>query len=166
MKECLRKRLKGKLSITPYNAARAHAEFPFINKTFRPASRADLKEGGAQDEASITDITPKDRKCDLDPHSNPYVITPKSESAGLHAKSSVTTKELNTYVDATPSTPAVPSSVPRIKFLPPKKPDKNESSKGQSARNPWLMIWRKPGSVPFARSSSVIQSLSWWNRTR
>jgi hypothetical protein len=64
MKECLRKRLKGKLSITPYNAARAHAEFPFINKSFRPVSRADLKEyeGGAQDEASITDITPKDRK--------------------------------------------------------------------------------------------------------
>jgi len=63
MKYCLNKRLKGKLSTTPYNTERAHAEFSFINKSFCPTGRADPNEheDSTQDEAGIMDITLKDR---------------------------------------------------------------------------------------------------------
>jgi hypothetical protein len=47
----------------------------------------------------------------------------------------------------------------------PRNSTKMNLVKGQSARNPWLMISRKPGSVHFAPSTTVTQSLSWWNRT-
>jgi hypothetical protein len=44
LREAVRTRLKsGKLSTTPYNPTRAHAEFPFISIDFKPCGRADSK---------------------------------------------------------------------------------------------------------------------------
>ncbi len=55
-RKAVRERIgKSKLSTTPYNADRAHAQFTFINKTFIPPGRADPneregeREGGGRD---------------------------------------------------------------------------------------------------------------------
>ncbi|KAJ7479127.1 hypothetical protein FB451DRAFT_1450936 [Mycena latifolia] len=57
---------KNKLSTTPYNSERAHAEFSFIDKSFKPSGRADHQEyeGGRFDEALRIDST---AKADLPP---------------------------------------------------------------------------------------------------
>ena len=53
LREALRRRLaKAKLSTTPYDAARAHAEFSFINIEFIPSSRPDKNEDEAAESTS------------------------------------------------------------------------------------------------------------------
>lgn len=57
MREAVKVRLaKSKLSTSPYNANRAHAEFAFINVLFRPTGQADNSEheGGLADEEGTT----------------------------------------------------------------------------------------------------------------
>ena len=141
MKDCLCKRLKGKLSTTPYNAERAHAEFPFINKSFRPAGRADANEheGSAQDKAGIMDITPKDRQNAISvriPIPMSLRLNQKAPDS-MHDRAPLT-EELNTHIDAPPSTLAIPSLLPHIRLLPPKKSDENKSIKGPVSSEPMV----------------------------
>ena len=57
LRRAVRTRLaNGKLSTTPYNMKRAHAEFPFIDPTFIPVGRPDVSEfeGGMHDDLAAT----------------------------------------------------------------------------------------------------------------
>jgi hypothetical protein len=63
MCKAVRERLaKGKLSTTPYDVKRAHAEFPFIRLDFIPSGSADATEheGGNLNETRDTQPPPKD----------------------------------------------------------------------------------------------------------
>ena len=53
IREVLKKRLKGNLPTTPYNATRAKCEYHFIDLKFKPHGQADPKdsEGSVPDEA-------------------------------------------------------------------------------------------------------------------
>jgi hypothetical protein len=108
------------------------------------------------------------KKCDLDPYPNPYVIMPNVRKCRIVRKIECHYQRIEHPYRCPLSTPAVPSSLPRVKLLPRKKTDEIESSKGPVSSEPMVddvKEARKPGSVLFAPSSSVIQSLSWWSHT-
>lgn len=61
LRKAVRERLaKRKLSTTPYNAQRAHQQFPFIDTTFVPRTRADRQEyeGSFLDESDVSTTVP------------------------------------------------------------------------------------------------------------
>ncbi|KAH8809504.1 hypothetical protein DL96DRAFT_1717031 [Flagelloscypha sp. PMI_526] len=60
---------KAKLATMPYNSDRAHAEFDFINPSFKPLGNADTSEyeGGAHENASTPQKAPKRRKQKVQP---------------------------------------------------------------------------------------------------
>jgi hypothetical protein len=63
MRKAVRERLgKGKLSTTPYDVKRAHAEFPFIRCDFVPSGSADITEyeGGNLDKTREDQLPPDD----------------------------------------------------------------------------------------------------------
>ena len=132
MKDCISKRLKGKLAMTPYNSERAHAEFSFIDKSFCPMGRADVNEhkGGIQDEAGITETVPKDRPNGISVHIPiPISLCPSQKAPDRMQHRAPLNEELNTHIDTPSATPNVPPSVPCIKLLPPKKTDENKPAK-------------------------------------
>ncbi|KAJ7732044.1 hypothetical protein DFH07DRAFT_871091 [Mycena maculata] len=110
---------KNKLSTTPYNAVRAHAEFPFIDMVFKPSGRADHQEyeGGRFDETIRNDPT---ARTDLPPDTlflrlkplNGVSTTSESESPavpGVLQDPNGLNKE-NSAPTVTDSSPSVKSS--------------------------------------------------------
>ena len=132
MKDCISKRLKGKLAMTPYNSERAHAEFSFIDKSFCPMGRADVNEheGCIQDEASITETVPKDRPNGISVHIPiPMSLHLSQKAPDETQHRAPLTEELNTHINTPLATPNVLALVPCIKLLPPKKTEKNKPAK-------------------------------------
>ncbi|KAJ3792099.1 hypothetical protein GGU11DRAFT_761047 [Lentinula aff. detonsa] len=102
---------KTKLSTTPYNANRAHAEFSFIDKTWIPSIRADPeeREGGREGSGQDTAVDDPPAQPKRDPNTITFHLPP----------SQANTTQL--------PPPTQPSQLPRIKLLPPKAPeDKHE----------------------------------------
>ena len=132
MKDCISKRLKGKLATTPYNSERAHVEFLFIDILFHPTGRANVNEheGGIQDKASITETDPKDRPNGILVCISIFMSLCPSQKAPDGTQHRVPlTGELDTHINTPSATPNIPPLVPHIKLLLPKKTDKNKPVK-------------------------------------
>ena len=84
-REALRRRLKGNLPTSAYNPQRAAHEHAFIDTTFKPYGRVDLKdcEGGVPGEICEQEVHEKchGSTCDAYPQGRPGVARPSDTSA-------------------------------------------------------------------------------------
>ena len=141
MKDAIKKRLaKAKLSTSPYNAERAHGEFLFIDKSFRPSSKADPgeHEGGERDDAETTDRQHKDRPNAITIQiALPPSMTQNAHSSEMPPSTAILSKQPNTHIDHISNPILTPemmpmstqtTCLPRIKLLPPKPSDKTSDA--------------------------------------
>jgi hypothetical protein len=143
MKDAIKKRLaKAKLSTSPYNAERAHGEFSFIDKFFRPPGKADPgeHEGGERDEAEITDRQHEDRPNRITVRvALPPSMKQNAHSSEVSSSTAILSEQPNTHTNhisnpiPTPGPETMLTSIqttclPRIKLLPPKPSDETSDT--------------------------------------
>jgi hypothetical protein len=133
---------KPKLSTSPYNSKRAHAEFNFINIDWRPPGRADKNEheGGIRDDIMDENAPAQDNPNAVHiririPTSTPSQPAPPPQDSSNNLPTRPVLGDVVNLPVHQPDTPAAPvRGKPMIRLLPPRPP--TTQSEPQSSPEP------------------------------